>query len=296
MSLLGQAALAFGTVSLAGLVFYVLLCAPSYWLWFKREGRTVNREYVEDPGELRRSFGWTALSIVSNALMLVPVHLAVQGGWSRVYWDVADHGWGWLLLSIGLYLVVTETLVYWTHRLLHRPWAFRRIHFAHHSFRKPTPWASLAFHPLDAFLQALPHHLCAFLFPVHGLVYLGFLGFVTAWSVAIHDRVSLVRWPWLNFTAHHTVHHFYNNYNHGQFFTLWDRLAGSYRAPDARFLEPGDAGTSSGDSGSDANGTLMGEGCDSNGVVGIARRLGCGGGRPSPRAGLGPRARVGRRG
>ena len=137
-----------------------------------------------------------------------------------------------------LYLVVTETLVYWTHRLLHRPWAFKHIHRAHHSFRRPTPWASLAFHPLDAFLQALPHHLCAFLFPVHGLVYLGFLGFVTAWSVAIHDRVSLVRWPGLDFTAHHTVHHFYNNYNHGQFFTLWDRLAGSYRAPEARFLQP----------------------------------------------------------
>jgi lathosterol oxidase len=27
------------------------------------------------------------------------------------------------------------------------------------------------------------------------------------------------------------MHHLYFNYNYGQFFTLWDRLGGSYRKP-----------------------------------------------------------------
>ena len=78
MSLALQGGLAFLTISVSGLVFYVLLCAPSYWLWFLRPERTVNRDYVEDPGELRRSFAWTAASIVANGAMLVPVHLGMH--------------------------------------------------------------------------------------------------------------------------------------------------------------------------------------------------------------------------
>lgn len=29
--------------------------------------------------------------------------------------------------------------------------------------------------------------------------------------------------------AHHTDHHLLFNYNYGQFFTLWDRIGGSYK-------------------------------------------------------------------
>lgn len=35
----------------------------------------------------------------------------------------------------------------------------------------------------------------------------------------------------INTSAHHTVHHLYFNYNYGQYFTLWDRIGGSHRAP-----------------------------------------------------------------
>ena len=98
---------------------------------------------------------------------------------------------------------------------------------------------SLSFNPLDSFFQALPHHLCAFLFPLHAGVSLLFISFVTIWAVAIHDRVSLVRHPWLNYTGHHTIHHHFSKYNYGQFFTFWDRVGGTYRAPEGDvFLRP----------------------------------------------------------
>jgi lathosterol oxidase len=134
---------------------------------------------------------------------------------------------------------VSETAVYWIHRALHTPWLFKHVHLRHHSWRHPTPWVGVAFHPLDSFVQALPHHLCAFLFPIHGVVYTIAVAMLTMWAVAIHDRVSLVRLPWLNYTGHHTIHHFYNNHNFGQYFTFWDRWCGTYKAPVGdRFLRP----------------------------------------------------------
>jgi lathosterol oxidase len=41
----------------------------------------------------------------------------------------------------------------------------------------------------------------------------------------------VVSHPWLNSSAHHTVHHLEFNYNYGQYFTLWDRIGGSHKLP-----------------------------------------------------------------
>lgn len=37
----------------------------------------------------------------------------------------------------------------------------------------------------------------------------------------------------VNGSAHHTDHHLFYNFNYGQFFTLWDRIGGSFRYPSA---------------------------------------------------------------
>jgi lathosterol oxidase len=43
--------------------------------------------------------------------------------------------------------------------------------------------------------------------------------------------VSFFRWPWLNYTDHHTLHHWYSDFNLGQYTTFWDRFVGTYRSP-----------------------------------------------------------------
>lgn len=98
----------------------------------------------------------------------------------------------------------------------------------------PTPFASHAFHPVDGFLQSVPYHLYVFLFPMHKFTYLLLFVFVNIWTVSIHDgdyRVPELLKPFINGSAHHTDHHVYYNYNYGQYFTLWDRIGGSFRQP-----------------------------------------------------------------
>lgn len=65
-------------------------------------------------------------------------------------------------------------------------------------------------------------------------MYLGLYVIVNLWSTSIHDGLYLVPkflQPVINGSANHTVHHLYFDYNYGQYFTLWDRIGGSYLDP-----------------------------------------------------------------
>uniref|UniRef100_A0A3Q4HPQ4 Sterol-C5-desaturase n=1 Tax=Neolamprologus brichardi TaxID=32507 RepID=A0A3Q4HPQ4_NEOBR len=113
---------------------------------------------------------------------------------------------------------------------------YKHLHKQHHTFKIPTPFASHAFHPLDGFLQSLPYHIYPFIFPLHKVVYLSLFVFVNIWTISIHDGDYRLPGPLIfliNGAAHHVDHHLYFNYNYGQYFTLWDRLGGSYRHPSA---------------------------------------------------------------
>ena len=223
------------TLISAGYTFFLLLAGLSYWFFFVWKKERFHPDYRPDKKEIRRSLSWSLYSIVGNALLMLPLHIAIAKGYSKVYFHVEEHGWWWVLISAALILAITETMIYWIHRALHIPVLFRWLHKPHHSFRVATPWAGVAFHPLDSFLQALPHHLCVFLFPVHVGVYTAFITAITIWAVLIHDRLSFMPWRGVNYTGHHTVHHWYYRYNYGQFFTFWDRIGGTYKDPETLY-------------------------------------------------------------
>ena len=214
-----------------------LLSGASWWYFFVHRRERFNPAYRLDRRAITRSYLWAALGITGGTLLAAPLQLLALSGAGQTYYLVSDYGWGYLVLSMVLLLVFTETLIYWIHRALHHRLLFRRIHMAHHQFQKPTPWAAFAFHPVDAFSQAFPYHIAAFIFPLNIWVYTLMMSIVMVWSVSIHDRVSLLRFRWLNYAGHHTLHHLHYDYNFGQYFTFWDRLGGTYRPPST--LPPG---------------------------------------------------------
>lgn len=86
---------------------------------------------------------------------------------------------------------------------------------------------------MDGYLQSVPYHIFVFAVPMQKYIYLTMFVLVNFWSVLIHDGEVVVESSVINSAAHHSVHHLYFNYNYGQYFTLWDRLGGSYRTPGA---------------------------------------------------------------
>jgi len=53
----------------------------------------------------------------------------------------------------------------------------------------------------------------------------------------IHDGEYLASNPLINGAANHSHHHLHFNYNYGQFFTVFDRLGGTYRKPDSELFD-----------------------------------------------------------
>lgn len=197
--------------------------------------------------------GLTAIPVIS--LLTAPFFLLETRGYSKLY-DFSSESpfWGYSLLQYPLFILFTDSCIYWIHRGLHYPFVYRWLHKPHHKWVVPTPYASYAFHPLDGWAQSLPYHVFPLIFPLQKCAYLGLFMFVTLWTVLIRKfcrLCSFMKSPLLkkkishsddaeylstseiiNGAACHTMHHLYFNYNYGQYITIWDRLGGTYRTPE----------------------------------------------------------------
>ncbi|XP_075402842.1 lathosterol oxidase [Tenrec ecaudatus] len=188
--------------------------------------------------QVAREIKSTVLSLPWISLPTVALFLLEVRGYSKLYDDLGDFPGGWLKLigSVISFLFFTDMMIYWIHRGLHHRLVYKSFHKPHHLWKIPTPFASHAFHPVDGFLQGLPYHLYPFLFPLHKVAYLSLYILVNIWTISIHDgdfRVPQILRPFINGSAHHTDHHLFFDYNYGQYFTLWDRIGGSFKNPSA---------------------------------------------------------------
>jgi lathosterol oxidase len=223
-----------GASMLFGFVFWAVFVHLSYQYYFVRHRDRYVPDYRESPDELRQARRWSFLNILGNALLLLPIQLLIVFNWSRLYLDVDDYGWPYLVMSSIGALAFAETGIYWAHRLLHVPPFYRWLHAIHHRFREPNPTAAYAFNPADSFFLSLPYHVYVFIVPTNFWVYFSLYVFSSFWTVMIHDRV---RWtpaylgPIINHTGCHTIHHWCYRYNYGNYFTIWDKLCGTYCDP-----------------------------------------------------------------
>ena len=172
--------------------------------------------------------------------------LAFRRGWTRLYLDIHDFGWWWFAASIVLTIFLHDAYFYWTHRLMHRRSLFPIMHRAHHRSTNPTPWAAYAFDPLEALVQAGILPLAAFLYPIHPLAFLVFMGVQLGFNVMGHAGIEIFpHWfldsrlgKFLNTPTNHAMHHQYFRGNYGLYFNFWDRLMGTnHKDYEARFRE-----------------------------------------------------------
>ena len=80
------------------------------------------------------------------------------------------------------------------HRTLHtNKFLYNHVHALHHSYNSPetlTPWASIAFNPLDGILQASPYVFWLIFIPCHYLTHVIMLFCTAIWATYIHDTMD----------------------------------------------------------------------------------------------------------
>ena len=192
--------------------------------------------YAGQRPQILREIGW---SLASAAIYGIPAGIAAWGwqtrGWTRVYADIDALPLWWWPLSILVYLLAHDTWFYWTHRWMHRPRAFARIHAVHHASRPPTAWAAMSFSPYEALSGAIVIPALAFLVPIHIAALGVVLTIMTVMGVTNHmgwelfprSLVHGAAGRWLITASHHQRHHREYRCNYGLYFRLWDRLCGT---------------------------------------------------------------------
>lgn len=221
-------------VALGAMLLYFSVATAAYYLLFDR---TILDDKRALPNQIRKEIRHTLESVPTGTLVTTAVFALEVRGHSLLFDDLSDRTPLWHVGSLVWFFAFTDCFVYFAHRGLHDiKFLYKYVHKPHHAWKVTSPFASHAFHPFDGFAQSLPYHIFVFLFPLNKYVYLAAYVGVNFWTVSIHDGYCCV--PAflrgiINGAAHHTDHHSYFNYNHGQYTTLWDRIGGTYREPDA---------------------------------------------------------------
>lgn len=218
-----------------GAAIYFIVSTLSYIFVFDKT-TFKHPKFLKD--QIKMEIKQACSSMPGMALLTAPCFWLELQGYSKLY-DALEDGPGmWYdFLQFPLFILFTDCLVYFIHRGLHHPLVYKTLHKPHHKWIMPTPYASVAFHPVDGFLQSTPYHLFPFVFPLQKFAYLGLFVFVQIWTVFIHDGEYVSNSPVVNGAACHSLHHSRFDFNYGQYTTLWDRIGGTYLRPADEMFE-----------------------------------------------------------
>ncbi len=207
-----------------------------WWFYVRQKDGAATKKFQRawpDRRQIENEIRWSLKSCVVFSVMTVAIYYCALKGWTSIYLNVADRGWGYLCLSIVVMLFLHDIYFYVTHMLSHRiSWIFRKFHRIHHQSGNPTPFADIMFHPVDAvvhvgfiplFLFTLPLHPIAIgLFVTLVLVVnaLGHIGYEMFPRFFNHPLIV----HWVNRASLHNIHHSHVHYNFGLYFRFLDRL------------------------------------------------------------------------
>jgi sterol desaturase/sphingolipid hydroxylase (fatty acid hydroxylase superfamily) len=187
--------------------------------------------------DIRRELAYSASTVLIFAAIGAAVFALIIHGHVFIYGRPDRYGWLWLVASFPLMLLWHDSYFYWTHRLLHSPALFARVHGVHHRSRNPSPWAAYAFHPLEAVVNGLVTPLALLAVPLHWSVLLAFSVHQIVRNAHGHLAIETLprgftrHWFFGRFTTttHHHLHHETARGNYGLWFTWWDRWCGTER-------------------------------------------------------------------
>jgi sterol desaturase/sphingolipid hydroxylase (fatty acid hydroxylase superfamily) len=215
---------------IAGSFFFV------FYVWKKQKmWRRKIQQRLPSNSQMLFEIGHSILTTFIFGLTGIGIYWLNQQGWTRIYTDISEYGWAWLIGSFILLTFIHDTWFYWMHRLIHLPGWFTIFHRVHHRSHNPTPWAALSFHPSEAILEIAFLPIVVMLLPFHPLVIFSFTLFSLVFNVVGHLGYEVFPsgftrrrfFRWFNTATHHNLHHQRANCNYGLYYNFWDTWMGT---------------------------------------------------------------------
>ena len=151
-----------------------------------------------------------------------------------------DHGHGAIgrlpLWQQGvLYLVVTDFLLYWSHRMFHDGFLWK-YHAVHHA-SKDVEWISASrFHPVNLALGTCAADIAALLSGISPEVFIALGPFTTVYSLFVHANLDWTLGPLKYLVVSPVFHRWHHDVtvrdrNFASTFALWDLMFGTFHMP-----------------------------------------------------------------
>jgi Delta7-sterol 5-desaturase len=229
----------FWVLTLVIFLRYFIIASIAYTIYYviKREAWRFKR--IQQKFPVSKDYLREVIYSIATTLIFAAVGYLIFGTsfvkLTRVYYNFSEHSTLYFLFSIAAMLVIHDTYFYWTHWLMHRKLIYRFVHKVHHLSTNPSPWAAMAFHPLEAVIEAGVIVVIALLIPFHPLAIGIFLLLMMIYNVYGHlgyelypkgfSRTTIGKW--INTSVNHNLHHQFFTGNYGLYFLFWDRLMGT---------------------------------------------------------------------
>ncbi len=144
--------------------------------------------------------------------------------------------WG----QVAIYVVASDFLLYWTHRMFHGA-TFWRFHAIHHSSEEVDWTTAYRFHPVNLWLGSFMVTAVMLFLGIGPAVLLFLVPFDTATAAFVHANLNWTLGPLKYVVAtpvfhrwHHTQPEDAGNANFGSLFSCWDLLFGTFAMPAGR--------------------------------------------------------------
>jgi sterol desaturase/sphingolipid hydroxylase (fatty acid hydroxylase superfamily) len=220
-------------------VRYTVISGAAFLVFYVLFTQAFARRRIQEKGNTRadyfREIVTSLITFIFFGIAAVIILETPFKNYTQVYDNIGDYGAAYFIFSVFISLVFHDTYFYWLHRFFHHPKVFKTVHLTHHKSTNPSPWASFAFHPWEAILEAAVVFPIVLLIPIHPLALLAFLVLGQIYNVYGHLGYEIYpQWfveskigKWVNTSLNHNMHHQFFKGNYGLYFRFWDEWMGT---------------------------------------------------------------------
>jgi len=175
------------------------------------------------PGQLAFEKWHSLKSIAVFGFSIIPVIYFVRMGWITLLPDT------WINILIGLVVLTlwNEVHFFAVHRIMHKRFFMKNIHFVHHKSITPTVYSVYSFHWLEAFLlSTVPITIAPFLpFSIIAIFIYPLVSILLNYAGHCNYRFGSGKGEaWWLFGTNHNKHHSKGKKNYGFALNFLDRL------------------------------------------------------------------------
>ncbi|KAL6052878.1 Methylsterol monooxygenase 2-2 [Balamuthia mandrillaris] len=142
--------------------------------------------------------------------------------------------WQTVLFQVFLCQVIEDFVFYFSHRLLHTKYLYKRIHKVHHQHKAPFSWAAEYAHPLEMFFSnILPMVIGPMLLRSHIFTFYSWIALRIYYTTEVHSGYcfpwcmeNVLGWIYAG-PRHHDRHHEVFKGNYSSTLTYLDYLFGT---------------------------------------------------------------------